>query len=134
MAETIIFKIDGQGYPTLPVLDYDFSVEILDGEGTGRLATWDMFRDPNGLIKNLDMVVGLPMNASTGSDLQNLLAALDSFGTRDFRNVTFWTPSGSFTQPMYGASYKIKMLRITRNGVTYWGAIPIKFVAKGPIK
>ncbi len=126
----IVFSIDGRAY-NLPVVKFELSTEILDGEGSGRMQTWEMFREPMGLIKNIEMEVGLT-NASDNPDFLQLIDALDSFGTVPFRTVAFLTPRGLISQEMYGASYKISAVRFSRGGVSYWGSVPVKFVAKGP--
>lgn len=131
----MILSIDGREFTKLPVLKYNLSTEILDGQGSGRTQApgWPMFRDPNGIIKNIDGEIGLPANNSDNSDFITFLAAMDSFGEIDFRTVSFVTPSGTITQEMYGASYKLKLKRVIRDGKTYWGIIPFKFIAKKAI-
>jgi len=131
----IVLSIDGREFNSLPILKYNISAEILDGAGTGRTQSvgWEMFRDPQGVIKNVDGEIGLSENSSDNNDFIDLLAVFDGFGINDFRTVSFITPSGIITQEMYGASYKLSLERVTRDGVSYWGTLQFKFIAKKAI-
>lgn len=124
------FTINGRAF-SLPVLKFLISAEILDSEGTGRMQSygWPMFRDPQGVIKNIEMELGLT-NSSNDPDFIALLRELDDFGQTDFKTITFITPAGPLTQEMYGASYQVEAKRFERNGVTFWGTLPVKFIAK----
>jgi len=130
-----VLSIDGKTFGSLPVFEFSIDTQILDGDGTGRMQAfgWPMFRDPNGVIKNISGRIGLPNNASNNSDFIDFIAAMDRFGTQDFATVTFHTPSGTISQKMYGASYRVEAKRFTDNGITYWGSIPFQFVAKEAI-
>jgi len=128
------FSIDNRIYG-IPVLRFILYAETLDGEGSGRMEGygWPMFRDPQGTIKNIDMELGLT-NSSQNNDFIHLLSILDDFGNTDFRTVSFLTPSGLITQKMYNASYQIEAKRFERNGITYWGTLPVKFRAEKAIE
>lgn len=128
----MILAIEEKEFRSLPIIDFNLNTEILDGAGTGRTQAvgWSMFREPQGVIKNIEGEIGLANNPDTNSDFRDFLSAMDDFGKTDFKKVSFTTPSGVITQEMYGASYKLKLKRVDRNGVTYWGTIKFKFIAK----
>lgn len=125
------FSIEGQRFDTLPVLEFETFYENLDGEATGRMACpgWPLYRDPQGTIINVKMTVGL-CSSSKNTQFQQLISQLKSFGKTDFKTVTFQTPLGPLTQKMYGASFSIKAIRFEKDGVNYWGSLPVHFVAK----
>lgn len=127
-----ILAINGYEYSTLPITKLEYSVEILDGPGTGRTSAdlWPMFREPQGIIKNVYAEIWLPSTKSTNPNFTRLIKTLESFGTVDFLPVSFITPLGVITQPMYGASFKVELRHIRRDGVTYWGILPITFIAQ----
>lgn len=129
-----VFSVDGRVY-NLPVLKYRCRAEIVDGDGTGRMETWDMFRDPSGVIKNIYADVGVPQTNNDGNpDFIDFMSMLDSFGEIDFKTVSLITALGTITQKMYGASYETELRRIEHDGITYWGTISVSFIAKGPIE
>ena len=125
-----VLAIDGYEYSSLRIVKFKYSVEILDGPGTGRVSSdgWPMHREPQGIIKNVEAEIWL--TESSNDDFQRLLNTLNSFGVKAFAPVSFITPSGVISQDMYAASYSIELKKITKAGVTYWGTLPIKFVAK----
>ena len=126
-----VLSIDGYEYSTLPITKFKYSVEILDGPGTGRMSAdeWPMFREPQGIIKNVEAEIWLSGSADS-NEYQRLLRALESFGTRDFAPVSFITPSGVISQDMYAASYSIELRHVQKDGKSYWGVLPIKLIAK----
>lgn len=131
----VLFKIDGESFDSLTVTSWKYSTEILDGEGSGRMATWDMFREPKGVIKNIEMDISIPQ--SDNPQFIRLLSILDSFGKTDFRTITFLAPTGNIVQSMYSSSYSMGATAIReRNGeiVSYWDTLRIKFIAKSPIR
>jgi len=136
MADTYAFKIDGRAFPDMPVISPDISYEILDGEGSGRMEGegWPMFRDPQGCIINADIVCGLPLNHYQNRDFVDLIEILKDFGSTDFRAVTLATPSGIITQDMYSATFKISGRKVYRDGVMYWGTLPVQFRAREGFK
>lgn len=128
-----LWSLDGRTYDNIPVIEFEFFAEILDGSGTGRMQAigWPMHRQPEGTIFNVSMVVGIPQaNTNSNPDFVHLINTLNSFGQDDFKTVSFISPMGIITQEMYSPSYSIKMKRITRDGVTYWGTLPVQFIAK----
>ena len=124
--------IDGREYKSMPVLKYNLFSEILDGAATGRMQSlgWPMFREPQGVIKNIEGEIGFLENNSSNNEFKDFISMMDSFGKVDFRSVSLITPSGVLTQDMYGASYKLELDRITKDGVTYWGTLQFKFIAQ----
>ena len=130
---TLILAIDGKQYNTLPIINLKHSVEILDGEGSGRLQNWNMFRDPEGYIENIECQIGL-LEDTNNVEFISLQKDLKEFGLVDFKDVSFITPTGTVTQKMYGASFINELVTVQKDGVSYWGQITIKFIAKKPKK
>ena len=125
-----LFAIDGRVY-TLPIFSYRISTEILDGDATGRTAAdgWPMFRQPQGTIINIDSLE-FGLCDDSREDFIALIQALRSFGSQDFRTVKFRTQIDDIEQLMYGTSFSQDMRRFRRDGVTYWGNLTTKFIAK----
>lgn len=129
----VLFSIGNETFQSLDVTKFNYSVEILDGPGTGRTQSegWEMFRQPQGTIKNIEIEIAMPL--STNPEFIRLLEILDGFGETDFKTVTFLTPSGTITQDMYAGSYNMGASVIRyRNGTTIsiWDVLRIKFIAK----
>lgn len=125
-----VFKIDGIEY-NVPIIGYEIEPQILDGESTARMAAigWDMFRDPQGTIINASIEYGIP--TSKNADFVKLFNKIMSSGKTQFFNVVLNLPTGVLlTQDMYAVPDKIKMQRITKNGITYWGNWSVRFIAK----
>lgn len=126
----MIFTIGTNTFESLYVVEYTFYSEVLDGPGTGRTqaAGWPMVRDPQGIIKNVDLVIAQP--DSRNAEFINLLRILDGFGSKDFEIVSFIVPAGTITQPMYGASYELGMTRLLSDGATLWKPLTVRFRAQ----
>lgn len=126
----MVFTIGTHTFETLVVSNYRFYAEILDGPGSGRTQAegWPMVRDPNGLIKNVDLEIWMP--DSTNPEFLNLLRILDNFGKKDFEIVSFVIPAGVIVQPMYGASYEMGMRRLNTDGSSLWEPLTVRFRAK----
>lgn len=126
----MIFTIGTDTFETLIVSKYRFYAEILDGPGSGRTQAdgWPMVRDPQGVIKNVDLEIAQP--TSRNEEFLKLLRILDGFGKKDFEIVSFVIPSGTIVQPMYGASYELGMIRQLSDGTTLWEPLTVRFRAK----
>ena len=126
-----VWSLNGRAYNTLPILEYSTDANILDGPGTGRLQSerWPMNRQPQGVIENVEMTVGLTL-ASDNGDFMHLYETFKSFGKVDFLPVSFVTPAGKITQMMYSPSFTLVMKRIDKNKITYWGSLRVRFIAK----
>lgn len=131
MANHYPFAINGQYYD-LPIIEYEISEEPLDSDATGRRSTWEMYRDPQGIIINLVVTFGQPKNKSDNSDFVSLWRALRSMAVGGFADITFVTPLETLTQSMYVAPYKANMRHFTKDGVKYYGEIVAEFIARGP--
>ena len=129
---TTLLAIDGYNYNSLPITRLRYSNMILDGPGTGRMSAdlWPMHREPQGNIENAYLEIWLTTTKSTDPNFTRLIRDLKSFGSVPFRQVTFLTPLGELTQPMYGASFELELVNVRLNGVSYWGILPIEFIAK----
>ena len=127
-----ILAISGHEYSALPIIKLRYSAQILDGQGTGRMSAdrWPMHREPQGIIKNVYAEIGLKNTPNTNQDFTRLIQTLESFGSVDFLPVSFITPLGVITQQMYGASFELELVNVRLNGVSYWGVLPIEFIAK----
>lgn len=129
-----IFEIDGKDFSSLGIITYKVDSKILDGAGTGRMQAegWPMFREPQGVIKNISLTIR-PQN-SANSLFLDFLEILDSFGSKDFREVYFVSAGESIRQEMYGASYSLDTFRIDEDGTEHYNQTPVEFIAERAIK
>lgn len=127
----IVFKIDGKDFTSLGIAKYTIGTEILDGEASGRTAAtgWPMFRQPQGVIKNLALELS-PADSKNQLFL-DFINVLDSFGDTDFRQVYFKAPGQEINQKMYaGGSYSLDVLRIDQDGTQHYAALQIQLIAE----
>ena len=125
-----VIKIDNIDYH-IPIINYEIDPQILDGEATARTASvgWEMFRDPQGTIINLNVTFGL-LNTNNPNFVK-LFNKIMHMGITKFVSVTFDIPAGVvITQDMYIVPDKIIMIKKIKDGITYWGQWPVKFIAK----
>lgn len=125
-----LFSIDGRVY-NLPILEYEIDTQILDGGATGRSQAdkWPLFRQPQGVIVNIERIE-FGLLSDNARDFRDLIQTLRSFGDTDFRIVRFVTQVDEIEQPMYGASFRQQLRHFNYKGVSYWGNLTAKFVAK----
>jgi len=126
----IILEIDGKRYDKVPIINYEVSPEILDGEGSGRSKAqgWPMIRDPQGAMIHLNVEFGL--TDSENPDFIELWNKILSLGREESVFVRLILPVGELlAQDMFAVPSPIKVRRINRNDIIYNETWKVNFIA-----
>jgi len=109
-------KIDGVDYSDL-LIDWDIDMKILDGTAAGRMITWLMKRDPEGIILNYDIT--LYSIKENEPKIETLWNTLRSLGEKESVTVDAQIFGEEISQEMYANPGKLKPEKILDKRTTY---------------